>query len=247
MTETIHEFYSQPAVCTYLPEEKVSFHYLLIEDGQTITYQHILERGYRRFGKMFFRHNCKDCKQCQSIRIPVDIFKPSKSQRRVWNKNQDIEVTISRPQVSQEHIDLYNLFHAYRAENRNWNFSPIDPDDYLNNFVEGHQKYGWEFQYRKNNELVGVGLVDEVFDSLSSVYFYYSPAWSKNSPGTFSVLKEIEIAKTKNKQYLHLGYWIEKNQSMKYKASFRPHELLKERTAFDQLPNWQTQEGAHEE
>ncbi len=239
--EIISELYTQPRQCSYLPEQQSTFHYLFIENGDMRTYQHILERGYRRFGKMFFRHNCEDCKQCMSIRIPLDTFKPSKSQRRVWNKNQDIAVTISRPQVSKEHIDLYNYFHSYRSDNRNWDFSPIDPDDYLNNFVEGHQKYGWEFQYRKNNELVGVGLVDEVFDSLSSVYFYYSPDWSKNSPGTFSVLKEIEIAKAQNKQFLHLGYWVEKNQSMKYKASFLPHELLKERTPFDQLPPWQMQ------
>ncbi len=85
---------------------------------------------------------------------------------------------------------------------------------------------------------MGVGLVDEVFDSFSSVYFYYTPEWSKNSPGTFSVLKEIEIAKSKNKKYLHLGYWVEKNQSMTYKANFKPHELLKERTPFDQPPRW---------
>lgn len=238
--EAISEVYTQPGQCSYLPEQQSSFHYLFIENGDTRTYQHILERGYRRFGKMFFRHNCSNCNQCMSIRVPIETFRISKSQRRILNKNSDISLTVTRPQVSKEHLDLYNEFHSYRSENRNWKFTPIEPDDYLANFVEGHQKYGWEFQYRQNETLIAVGLVDEVFDSLSSVYFYYSPSHNKTSLGTFSVLKEIEIAKNLNKQYLHLGYWIEKNQSMTYKANFKPHELLKERTPFDQIPNWKT-------
>ena len=31
---------------------------------------------------------CAECKACEPIRIPVDTFRPTRSQRRVWKRNQ---------------------------------------------------------------------------------------------------------------------------------------------------------------
>lgn len=234
-----YEHYTKPSPCNYLPKEKASFHYLYIQDCHSTTYQLLLERGYRRFGKSFFRHNCPNCQKCQSIRIPLETFKPTKSQRRVLKSNQDIHITISRPQVSEEHLRIYNEYHKQRAIDRKWHFEPFDFEDYIESYVEGSYKLGWEFQYRRNNELLGVGLVDEVIDSFSSVYFYYATSWAKNSPGVFSILKEIEYAKAAGKKYLHLGYWVKENQSLSYKSNYGPHEILQERTPLQQKPNWQ--------
>ena len=46
------------------------------EKNPKLTTQELVERGYRRFGKMYFRPICKDCHECQSIKIDVANYLP---------------------------------------------------------------------------------------------------------------------------------------------------------------------------
>ena len=41
-----------------------------------------LAEGDRRVGRMLYRAECAECKACEPIRIPVDTFRPTRSQRR---------------------------------------------------------------------------------------------------------------------------------------------------------------------
>jgi len=61
-------------------------------------------------------------------------------------------------------------------------------------------------------------------DSLSSVYFFFDPDYSKLGIGTFSILKEIEHARSLDLPYYYLGYYVPGCDSMEYKDSFRPRE-----------------------
>lgn len=55
-----------------------------------------LENGLRRSSSLFYDQACKNCKECTPIRIPVRSFVPSKSQKSVWKKNQDLEIRFSK-------------------------------------------------------------------------------------------------------------------------------------------------------
>lgn len=79
-----------------------------------------------------------------------------------------------------------------------------------------------EHRLYAQNRLVGIGILDLSGPALSSVYFYFDPDYNRYSPGVYSVLQEIEYAKTRGLDFYYPGYYIEKNASMNYKIKFRP-------------------------
>jgi arginine-tRNA-protein transferase len=83
-----------------------------------------------------------------------------------------------------------------------------------------------EFNYRKGDRLVAVGICDVCDRSLSSVYFYFDPDESRRGLGVFGTLKEVEYAAGLGIEYYYLGYWIEQCTSMNYKSRFRPCQVL---------------------
>ena len=48
----------------------------------------------------------------------------------------------------------------------------------------------------------------------------------KLSLGTYSILKQLELAKRWGMRHLYLGLYIEANEHMAYKARFLPHDRL---------------------
>jgi arginine-tRNA-protein transferase len=80
--------------------------------------------------------------------------------------------------------------------------------------------------YYLGSRLLGVGIVDEGKDCLSSNYFYYDTDYLGRRPGIFSILQEILCAKRMGKRYYYLGFYIEKNPAMSYKKDFRPNQIL---------------------
>ncbi|PCJ52584.1 MAG: arginyltransferase [Planctomycetota bacterium] len=234
----IYESISEEEICSYIPHEIMKQHYLIYDQCDLNSYETILNKGYRRFGKFFFRHHCNNCKKCRSIRVINNLFKPSKSQRKVLNKNDGIKIKLSRPTISIEHMELFDKYHKFRKETRGWSEKNTTPEDYFSSFIDGHEDYGYEMQYFFENKLIAIGLIDILKESTSSVYFYYDPDWQKKSLGTYSLLKEIELSKQQNKKYSHLGYWIKENQSMKYKSNFKPHELLANHPSFEEQSIW---------
>ena len=78
-------------------------------------------------------------------------------------------------------------------------------------------------------ELVGVSVLDVLPTGLSSVYFFYDPAYRTLSPGVLSGVVELmwiqALADTQLKYY-YLGFYIHHCSKMKYKAQFEPSSLL---------------------
>ena len=70
--------------CSYLPDEREQ---LLVYADSTeqlaLRYGQLIQVGFRRSGEQIYRPHCPDCNACQSVRIPVDAFTPSRSQKRV--------------------------------------------------------------------------------------------------------------------------------------------------------------------
>ena len=232
------EIEGQDSQCSYLPAQTSRMTYRLAYKLTEARYEQLLSRGWRRFGRTLFRPACSGCRACQSIRIRIQDFQPSKSQRRCFKSVTDIEVIVQKPKVSDEHIDLYNRYHLDMHHRKQWLFREITREEYFESFLDGHFSFAREFQYRRHGKLVALGLVDVTRQVMSSIYFFHDPALRNDSLGTYSVMCEIENGRQNSRQHLYMGYYIQDCGSMNYKNRFRPHEFLESYVQDTETPCW---------
>lgn len=212
---------SPPHPCPYLPgriavSEAVGFGWLA-----PTAYQLLMDLGFRRSGRMVYRMICPDCRECVPIRVPVEGFEPSRSQRRVLRRNRDVQVEVGSPRPSDEKWRVYADYLARRH------------DGAMSEDREGFERFLYEpatetleMVYRLDGRIIGVGIVDVCPGCLSSVYFYFAPAESRRGLGTFGALREIEECRRRGLPHWYAGFYIRDCRRMSYKAGFRPYELL---------------------
>jgi arginine-tRNA-protein transferase len=215
--------------CSYLQNKEQTLHYKILENCSLICNHNLVETGYRRFGKMYFRPICYDCNECKSIKIDVENFNWSKSKRRVLKKAKDIEIFIKKPEVSKEHLDLYKKYHLYKKEKNGWDYHNVTPQSYYNAFVDGAYEYGYEVLYFFKDKLIGVDLIDILPHGISSIYFYYDPDFSRYNLGKLSLYYQIIMAKERGLKWVYLGYYVKDCPSLAYKADYKPFLTLQGR------------------
>src|SRR5258708_3761674 len=98
----------------------------------------LLERGWRRFGPIYFRPACSTCSECVSLRVLADRFAPSKSQRRAERACAPLRRVVGPPLVDDARLALYEKWHASREEGRGWEPSPQTRDRYALEFAFPH-------------------------------------------------------------------------------------------------------------
>lgn len=95
MTELkdLHFFATPEHNCSYIEGYKAKT--LFVDPHTSIsasTYSQLSNLGFRRSGKHIYRPHCDNCQACISVRVPVALFQPNKTQRRIFNKNKDLVV-----------------------------------------------------------------------------------------------------------------------------------------------------------
>lgn len=224
--------------CSYLDNMNQETHYKIINMCSAEHTQELIERGYRRFGKMFFRPVCMDCDECKSIKIDVANYNFSKSEKRVLKKAKDVLVHIQSPALSQEHLKLFEKYHQHMKTKKGWKHEQTSADHYYNSFVSGHEDYGKEILYFDGDKLIGVDLIDILESGISSIYFYYDPDYAHLSLGKLSLLKQIDIAKQTDKKWIYLGYYVKECSSLNYKANYKPYITLQGRPTVNEPYIW---------
>ena len=187
------------------------------------AYSQLIRAGFRRSGDYIYRPKCSGCARCVPVRVDVGAFKPSRTQRRCWKKNQDLRAVL-RPLVQDEaHFDLYRRYQRGRHTGGGMD---QDGSDQYAQFLLSSQVDSALVEFRDGQELVMVCVVDQVEDGLSAVYTFFDPGREKDSLGTYAVLWQIEYARRLGLPFVYLGYWIEDSRKMSYKTSYRPLEGL---------------------
>ena len=214
-----------PGPCAYLPDRLWRLPLRL--PVRPLSRRELDERltaGDRRQGRLLYRASCPECQACVPLRVDVACFEPSRTQRRVFARGERlIRVEHGRLGVSAERVELYNRHKAARGLG-------------TGNDETGAEVYGlvladsccdsFEMRYFLGEELLGVAVVDRAERALSAVYCYYDPAHARLSPGTYSILKQIDLARSWGMRHLYLGLYIAECRPMAYKARFFPHEQL---------------------
>jgi len=221
-----HDFSMLDYDCAYLPDKKVRMRYKYVMEPTKEFCSAVIKRGWRRFGKYYFYPTCNGCSECKSLRVDVENFCYTRSQKRVLKRNKETKIIIQKPTISQMHLNLYRKYHTFKSQKDGWSQKSISYSEYHENFVDGAMDFGKEVLYLVDDKLVGVDLIDILDDGISAIYFFYDPDFPKLSLGTYSLLYQIELAKLLNLKYIYLGYWVDGCKAFAYKTKFEPLEKL---------------------
>jgi arginyl-tRNA--protein-N-Asp/Glu arginylyltransferase len=217
-------FATPPHDCNYLPEREAV---TLFADPHfpknTRIYTALADCGFRRSGEHLYIPHCSGCSSCIPVRIPVNEFVLSKSQRRTIKKNRAVSVYRLPAEFNEEHFTLYK---RYIAE-RHLGGGMDDPDkkNYMD-FLTSTWADTYFYEMRLEEKLIGVAVMDFMDSGISAVYTFFDIKYSKFSPGRFAILYEIEEAKRRGLQWLYLGYWIKGCGKMEYKNEYQPMEYF---------------------
>ena len=218
---TIKFFRTNNGPCPYLENgiwQNISFQ---TDKLQPTGYTALLNQGFRRSGLTIYHPACSSCQECIPIRIDALNFVKNKGQRRTWRKNNDLRV---EHQVVEFRQDDFALYSRYLYEWHKTEFM-IKEDEYIDFLI--HSPVPTEIiRYYLGDKLIGLGWVDRLQDLLSSVYFVFDPDYVSRRLGVFSILYELEYARSLDLRWLYLGYWVKSSVKMKYKSDFKPAELL---------------------
>lgn len=230
-TRQLRFFLTAPTPCPYLPgrEERKVFAHLPLSDGPSVN-DGLTQVGFRRSQNIAYRPACETCRACQSARAPAAEYVLSRSERKVLNRNTDLERHLVEAEATLEQFELLRRY--LLARHATGGMAEMSWPDYVamveDTAVRTHLiEYRTKSQDRGPGDLIACVLVDVLADGLSLVYSFYDPDLVKRSLGSFIILDHIVQAQEGALPYVYLGYWVPGSEKMAYKARFSPLEILK--------------------
>jgi leucyl-tRNA---protein transferase len=230
------QFYlTAPSPCPYLPgkeERKVFTH--LVGDRAPELNDLLTHGGFRRSQSIAYRPACETCRACVSVRVVVEEFLPTRSMRRVLERNAGL---IGEMRVAVPTSEQYSVFRAYLdSRHRDGGMVDMTVLDYAMMVEDSHVETRM-VEYRRrgpdsaitgrgDGDLLAVALTDVLSDGLSMVYSFFEPEHGDRSLGTFMILDHIARARRMGLPHLYLGYWVKGSRKMDYKGRFLPQERL---------------------
>lgn len=179
-----------------------------------------LSLGFRHFGIHFYRYdvNFHHGKKVHvlPLRINLENYKKSKSQKKIWNKNLNFQTKIEKTIITDEILDLFNRHKARFKE-----YIPESIYTFINK--ESPEKIPCEMNQilvLDKNKIIAVSFLDIGNISTSSIYAMFDPEYENFSLGIYTMLLEIEYSIETKKNFYYPGYAFEEPSFYDYKKQF---------------------------
>ncbi|MBX9926392.1 MAG: arginyltransferase [Hyphomicrobiaceae bacterium] len=234
------EFYvTAPQPCPYLPhrfERKLFTH--LTSEKPLAHIDNLLRSGFRRSQNIAYVPYCDSCQACVSIRVAVAEFQPSRSMRRIVERNTGLRARRIEPVPTSEQYGLFRRYIDSRhsdggmADMSVLDYAMMIEDSVIDTFLTEYRArpagpaVGSPKERTDGWPLKAVSLCDKLSDGVSMVYSFYDTTDEALSLGTYMIIEHIAYAKSLGLPYLYLGYWIAGSRKMNYKSRFGPQEHL---------------------
>ena len=91
--ENLKVYATYPHDCSYIAGRQATT--VFIDPEARVTqalYSRLSEHGFRRSGAHIYKPHCKQCKACIACRLPLATFAPNRTQRKLLNRNRDLEL-----------------------------------------------------------------------------------------------------------------------------------------------------------
>jgi len=230
------QFYlTAPSPCPYLPgqEERKVFTHLVGEKAAELN-DLLTHGGFRRSQSIAYRPACETCRACISVRVIVNEFKPSRSMRRVMQRNSDLIGDLRSAVPTSEQYSVFRSYLDLRhrdggmADMTVLDYAMMVEDSHVETRIVEYRRRGPDsaINGRGAGELLAVALSDVLSDGLSMVYSYFEADQQDRSLGTFMILDHIARARQMGLPYVYLGYWVRGSRKMDYKGRFLPQQRL---------------------
>ena len=150
-------------------------------------------KGWRHFGPLFYRYaqaqHGGGLVDVRPLRIDLARFERSKSQRRVWRRNEDLRISIRRTRLDETRRALFNRHKQRFTEN-----VPDSLEDFLGADSSSGPCVNVEVAVQRGSRLLAASYLDLGHAAVSSIYGFFDPDESARSLGIFTMLVEIEFA-----------------------------------------------------
>lgn len=206
--------------------------YLPMQALHTMVFDRFCEDGWTYWADLLFRRNYWEWRgqPCRVIllRIRLDGFQFSKSQRKCLRRNDDLLLFKHPIRILPVHEWLFER-HARRfSHNR-----PMSIYGFFSAFSSIMPCYGVQFDVlNPQRRLIASSFFHIGKKSVAGNYCIHEPDEWKRGLGTYTMLKEIEFAMEQGRPYYYPGFVYDVPSEFDYKLNFNNLEY------FDWWGNW---------
>jgi arginine-tRNA-protein transferase len=177
------------------------------------------EEGWRHFGGVFFRYRLWQYQgqwlTVTPLRIDLERFTPSRSQRRVLARNSDLRVETRPTEIVAE---MRRMFRLHRLRFREQ--VPESLDNFLSFAPATVPCRNETIRVYSGSRLVAAHFLDVGETATSSVYSMFDPEESRRSLGVYTILLAVERARALGQRHYYPGYATREPSPYDYKKNF---------------------------
>jgi arginine-tRNA-protein transferase len=191
-----------------------------------VIFDDYLSEGWRLLGYSIVRHNYSLCRGqfCRTIpvRIKLDGFEFSKSQRKLLRRNHHLEVAYKPIALGPAHDALFRRHSERFGERR-----PSQVASFLGPNAHREPVTGMEFSVRNGGpNPIACSYVHIGSETMSGTYCFFDPEIPHLSLGSYTMLLELLKALELGKKYYYHGYVYDVPSQFDYKMNFHNLEAM---------------------